>query len=70
MSEAKAILALVAGCVMIVLALSIKQFYATKGILGVSLSNKQIPTWKGRLLFLAIGAAMLLVGIKFFLFDQ
>jgi hypothetical protein len=70
MSEAKAILAIVAGCVMIVLALCIKQFYAAKGILGVSLSNKQIPTWQGRLLFVVIGVVMVLVGIKFFVFEQ
>jgi hypothetical protein len=70
MNEAKAILAIVAGCVMIVLAVGIKQFYAARGILGVSLSDKQIATWKGRLLFLAIGIVMLLVGIKFILLDQ
>jgi hypothetical protein len=47
-----------------------KQFYAARGVLGVTVSNRQIATWKGRLLCLIVGAAMVLVGVKFFLFDQ
>ena len=70
MNGTKAILAIVAGGVMILLALGIKQFYAAKGILGASLSNQKIPNWKGRLLFVAIGAIMLMVGINFFLFGH
>jgi hypothetical protein len=37
---------------------------------GAALSDRKIATWQGRLLFLIIGVVMLLVGLKFFLFDQ
>jgi hypothetical protein len=70
MNEAKAILAIVGGIAMIVLGFTIKQFYAAKGMFGAALSNRKIATWQGRLLFLVIGVVMLLVGFKFFLFDQ
>ena len=70
MNETKAILAIIVGSVAIVLGLTIKQFYAARGALGVTVSNRPIAIWKGRLLFFIVGAAMVLVGIKFFLFDQ
>lgn len=70
MNETKAILAIIVGSVAIFLGLTIKQFYAARGALGVTVSNRQIATWRGRLLFLIIGTVMVLVGIKFFLFDQ
>jgi hypothetical protein len=69
-NETKAILAIVVGSVAIILGLTIKQFYAARGALGVTESTRQIATWKGRLLFFIVGAAMVLVGVKFFLFDQ
>jgi hypothetical protein len=69
-NETKAILAIVVGIVAIILGLTIKQFYAARGDLGVTVSDRQITTWKGRLLFFIIGAAMVLVGVKFFLFDR
>jgi hypothetical protein len=70
MNETKAILAIVVGGAVIILGLTMKQFYAARGALGVTVSNRQITTWKGRLLFLIVGTVMVLVGIKFFLFDQ
>ena len=70
MNQTKAILAIVAGSATIILGLTITQFYAARGTLGVTVSNRQIATWKGRLLFLIVGTAMLLVGLKFFLLDQ
>jgi hypothetical protein len=70
MNETKAILAIIVGTAAIILGLTIKQFYAARGALGVTVSNRQIATWKGRLLFLIVGTATVLVGIKFFLFDQ
>lgn len=70
MKETKAVLAIVIGSVVIIVGLTVKQFYAAKGALGVTVSNRQIATWKGRLLVLIVGAAMVLVGVKFFLFDQ
>ena len=70
MNQTKAILAIIAGSAAIILGLTIKQFYAARGTFGVTVSNRQIATWKGRLLFLIVGTTMLLVGIKFFLFDQ
>jgi hypothetical protein len=70
MNETKAILAIIVGSAAIILGLTIKQFYAARGVLGVTMSNRQIATWKGRLLFVVVGTVMVLVGIKFFLFDQ
>ena len=70
MSETKAVLALVAGAVAIVLGLTIKQFYASRGSLGVTVSDRPISTWKGRLLFLAVGTLLVHIGLKFFLFEQ
>jgi hypothetical protein len=49
-----------------IVGLTIKQFYAARGALGVTVSNRPIATWKGRLLFCIVGAAMILVGVRFF----
>ena len=70
MSETKAILAIVGGCAMIILAFCIKQFYAGKGIWSASLSNRQIPTWLGRVLFILIGSTALFIGIRFLVANQ
>jgi hypothetical protein len=70
MNETKALLAIIGGIAMIIAGFTIKQFYAAKGMFGAALSDRKIATWQGRLLFLVIGVAMLLVGIKFFVFDQ
>jgi len=69
MSPTKAIFVIIGGCAMIIAGLYINQFYAARGLFGAALSDRQIATWKGRLLFLIIGVAMLLVGARFFLFD-
>jgi len=70
MTETTAILAIVGGCAVIIFAFVIKQFYAARSLLGVSLSGRQIQTWKGRLLFVGVGAFLILIGVTFFLFDQ
>lgn len=70
MNATKAIPAITVGSAAIILGITIKQFYAARGTLGVTVSNRRIATWKGRLLFLIVGTLMVLVGIKFFLFDQ
>lgn len=70
MNETKAILAIVFGCVMIIFAFFIKQFYAGRGIWSVSLSDRQIPAWLGRLLFIVVGLAALLVGVRFLLVNR
>ncbi len=69
MSTNKAILAIVVGVIAIVLGLTIKQFYAAKGVYGVTL-GRPIPRWQGRLLFLVIGGLICLVGITYFVFPQ
>ena len=51
MNETKAILLITAGTVAIILGLTVKQFFAAKGVFGVTSSNRQIATWKGRVLF-------------------
>jgi len=70
MNETKAILLITAGTVAIILGLTVKQFFAAKGVFGVTSSNRQIATWKGRVLFFIVGALLLLIGIKFFVVGQ
>lgn len=70
MNEAKAILAIVAGSVAIVFSLLVKQFYAARGVLGVTLSKRKVPRWQGRLLWLLVGISLLSVGVRFLLFGQ
>ena len=43
-----------------------KTFYAAKGLLGAPSSNKRIPTWQGRLIFLLVGGMFLFFGIYHF----
>ena len=70
MNETRAILLITAGTVAIILGLTVKQFFAAKGVFGVTSSNRQIATWKGRVLFFIVGALLLLIGIKFFVVGQ
>ena len=63
MSDTSAIIVIISGLGMIALGVTIKQFYAAKGIYGAALSDKKIPRWAGRLLFIGIGTVFLLVGI-------
>lgn len=69
MNETKAIFSIVGGIAMITVGLTIKQYYAARGIFGAALSDRKIATWQGRLLFLIIGIVMLLVGVTFLLLD-
>jgi hypothetical protein len=65
MTEAKAIMAIIAGCVMIVIGFINKQFYAAKGLYGAGLGHP-IARWKGRLLFLVVGIMFLCAGVGFY----
>ncbi len=62
MTDTSATIAIIIGLGMIVLGVTIKQFYAAKGMYG-ALSDKKISRWAGRLLFVGIGTAFGLVGI-------
>ena len=53
---------IICGFGMIILGVIIKQFFAAKGIYGAALSDKKIPPWASRLLFIRIGTVFLLVG--------
>jgi hypothetical protein len=70
MTETKAIIAIIAGCGMIYFGVTMKQFYAAKGLYGAVLSDRKVARWKGRLLFLVVGAVLLFVGIKDLFFDM
>jgi hypothetical protein len=69
-STNKAVLAIVMGTAFIVLGLTMKQFYAARGIYGAGKLGRPIARWKGRLLFLVIGIAFCLVGIAYFVTDH
>jgi hypothetical protein len=70
MTETQAILGIIGGCAMIILSVTAKQFYAARGIFGVTSSNRKILTWQGRLLFLVVGIVMFFFGASFFFFDR
>jgi hypothetical protein len=70
MNEAKAVIAIIAGSGMIYAAFTMKQFYAAKGLYGAVLSDRKAATWKGRLLFVVVGAVLLFVGFKDLFFDM
>jgi hypothetical protein len=62
-SEGGAVACIVAGTSLSAFGALNKTFYAAKGGFGGALSDKKIPTWMGRLLFLVVGGAFLLLGI-------
>jgi hypothetical protein len=68
-TETKAIIALVVGIALIILAFTIKQFYYARDLSGVSL-GRPAPRWFGRVLFSLIGAGFLLFGVSYFLFNH
>jgi hypothetical protein len=70
LTQTQAIIGIVGGSVMIVLSLTAKQFYAARGVFGVTVSNRKIPTWQGRLLFLVVGIVMFAFGLSFFFYDH
>jgi len=70
MDADKAVLSIIVGGIFLVAGLTINQFYAAKGILGGSLSDKPIAKWKGRLLFLLIGIVFCSMGIAYFFSDH
>jgi hypothetical protein len=55
-------LAIVIGSVLIISSFFVTKFYGSTGFL---LSNKQIPTWMGRLFCWIVGGMMILVGLNF-----
>jgi hypothetical protein len=70
MTETQGVMGIVAGAVMIILAVVAKQFYAARGVFGVTVSNRKIPTWQGRLLFLVIGIVILVFGLSVFFSER
>jgi hypothetical protein len=70
MNETTAVIAIIAGSGMIYAGFAVKQFYAAKGLYGAVLSDRKVARWKGRLLFLVVGAMLLFVGFKYFFFDM
>ena len=70
MTEARAIFAIIIGSAAIFFGFTTKQFYAGR-ILGgpTDSSSPPIARWKGRLFFVVIGAAFLLVGFRYFFYD-
>ena len=60
MTTSTAILAIVIGVVLEVVAFANRRFYASKGYGGAT--DKQIPRWAGRLLFAVGGALFIIAG--------
>lgn len=63
MNETKAILLIIAGCAVIYLGFTSKQFYVANA--GTRL-GPPVARWKGRLFFVVGGAVSLFVGLKYF----
>ena len=70
MNETKAIIGIVVGCAAIFAGFTIKQFYVGNilAVLGSS-SCRPVARWKGRLLFVVVGAAFLFFGLAYFFFN-
>jgi hypothetical protein len=70
MTEIKAIIAIAVGSAAIVFGFTTKQFYLGR-ILGgpTASSSPTVARWKGRLLFVVVGVAFLLVGFRYFFYD-
>ena len=60
-----AVVAIVAGCVMEVIAIRAKHFYWQKGWFS---GGKEAPRWVGRLLCGGIGGIFILFGLRYVLF--
>ena len=65
MTDTSAIIAICIGIVMILVGLLVKQFHQAKGTSGAVLSDRKVPRWQGRILFIGIGIVFLIVGIRF-----
>ena len=64
MTTASAISEVVFGCALLFIGFANQRFYWMKGL---SSGNKEAPKWVGRLLFVVIGAVLVLLGMRFFL---
>jgi hypothetical protein len=65
-TESQATICILAGAVMTGVGIFNKTFYAAKGIRGTGFSDKKLPTWAGKLIFLIVGGVFLVVGISYF----
>lgn len=65
MMDTSAIIAICIEIAMILCGLLVKQFYQAKGENGAVLSDRKIPQWQGRILFIGIGIVFLIIGIRF-----
>jgi hypothetical protein len=66
MTVGKSVLSIVVGVVMIVGGLTTRQFY---GGTPSTRSTRPIPHWQGRVLFLVVGGAFLVVGVSHLIID-
>ena len=66
MDQGKAMIAIIAGCILIIVSFFVKNFYEANGIPLPIVSGRRVPTWQGRLVFWVIGGMMILIGLVFF----
>lgn len=64
MNESKGILLIVLGVALIAASFAIKKFYAAKGLVDASPSDKTLPISLGRMIFWIAGGLMILVGFN------
>lgn len=63
--QGKAITAIIAGSVLIIVSFFFKDFYEARGIPLPVVSDRKVPTWQGRLIFWVVGGMMILGGLIF-----
>ncbi len=68
-SDNDAALCILVGVVGCTVGIVNKTFYAAKGFLAAPSSDKQIPTWLGRLIFLVVGGVFLIAGFSHFIVE-
>jgi hypothetical protein len=61
-SNLEALISVLAGVGCLLMAVFCDKFYWARGLHG-SLSDKQAPTWAGRLLFSVVGSALIIFGL-------
>ena len=65
MDQGKAIIAIIAGSILVIASFVFKNFYEARGMPLPIVSDRRAPTWQGRLIFWAVGGMMILGGLMF-----